>query len=95
MSEATQDARAHDFCKVLHDEGWLAFRVRSAFVLALQAGSQPRLIYVTTGIKPFSRFRGSERRRLLAQAEKAGAHPQVVWWPADGHPQRFNRELWP
>lgn len=95
MSEAKQDARALEFKKVLVEEGWLAWRVYHATILALQAGSQPRLLYVTSGAHPFAAFTPSKQRHLLQRAEKAGAWPQVVWWPDGGHPQRLDRNDWP
>jgi Holliday junction resolvase len=85
---------------LLRDDDWWAMRAPASLgvadVVALRAGSTPRLIEVkATEAGPFSGFGPADRAELLFAAELAGAEAWLVWWPKRSEPVWIPPEAWP
>ena len=98
MSRGIQ--RERDVRRLMQDDGWIAFRAPASLgcadVVALRAGSRPRLVEVkSTAQGPYERFGPAARERLRLAAELAGADAYLVWWPARGKPLWLHSSGWP
>lgn len=85
--------------KLLSDD-WLAFRAPASLgcadVIALRAGSRPRLIEVkSTAQGPYEHFGPAARLRLSASARLAGADALLAWWPSRGVLRWIPESEWP
>lgn len=80
-------------------DGWVAYRLpqpSAGDVLALRAGAAPKLIQVkSTAGGPFERFGPVDRAALLAEANQAGAHALLAWWPPGGKLRLIGPSEWP
>jgi Holliday junction resolvase len=70
--------RERDLVRKLRDEDWVAFRAPASLgvadVVALRAGSRPRLIEVkSTAQGPYEHFGPADRERLRVASGLAGA----------------------
>lgn len=86
--------------RLLADQDWLAFRAPASLgcadVIALRAGSRPRLIEVkSTAQGPYEHFGPADRARLRAAAELAGADALLAWWPSRGQLRWIPEAEWP
>jgi Holliday junction resolvase len=84
----------------LRDRDWIAFRAPASLgvadVVALRAGSRPRLIEVkSTAQGPYERFGPADRERLRVAAELAGADALLAWWPPRGELRWLPAREWP
>lgn len=84
----------------LRDEDWIAFRAPASLgcadVVALRAGSVPRLIEVkSTAAGPYHSFGPKERARLSSAARLAGAEAFLYWWPPRGKMHVVAEAEWP
>ena len=84
----------------LADRDWLAFRAPASLgvadVVALRAGSRPRLIECkATAQGPYEHFGPAARERLRAAAALAGADAFLAWWPSRGSLRMIPAEEWP
>ena len=84
----------------LTERDWIAFRAPASLgvadVVALKAGSRPRLIEVkSTAQGPYEHFGPGDRARLRFAAEMAGADPFLVWWPPRGTMHWLGPNDWP
>lgn len=85
---------------LLQNDDWLAFRAPASLgcadVIALRAGSRPRLIEVkSTAQGPYEHFGPADRERLRLAGELAGADVFLVWWPSRGKPRWIGADEWP
>jgi Holliday junction resolvase len=84
----------------LANQDWLAFRAPASLgcadVIALRAGSRPRLIEVkSTHRGPFHSFGPDARQRLSLAAKLAGADAYLAWWPPRGTLHWIHESEWP
>jgi Holliday junction resolvase len=84
----------------LQDQDWLAFRAPASLgcadVIALRAGSRPRLIEVkSTAGGPYEHFGPRDRERLSLAGQLAGADCYLAWWPPRGSLIWIPEESWP
>jgi Holliday junction resolvase len=83
----------------LLSEDWLAFRAPASLgcadVIALRAGSRPRLIEVKSTIGPYSHFGPAARVRLSLAGRLAGADVFLAWWPKHGKLRFLPESEWP
>lgn len=98
MSRGVQ--RERQVRALLANDDWVAFRAPASLgcadVVALRAGSRPRLIEVkSTAQGPYEHFGPADRERLRLAAELAGADAYLVWWPARGKPRWIPASEWP
>lgn len=98
MSRGIQ--RERDVKRLLMDDDWLAFRSPASLgvadVIALRAGSRPRLIEVkSTAGGPYERFQPADREKLSLAAELAGADAFLAWWPPRGKLRWIPENEWP
>lgn len=85
---------------LLRDQDWIAFRAPASLgvadVIALRAGSRPRLIEVkSTAGGPYERFQPADREKLRLAAEMAGADALLAWWPPRGKLRWIPAAEWP
>jgi Holliday junction resolvase len=85
---------------LLRNEDWLAFRTPASLgcadVVALRAGSRPRLVEVkSTAGGPYERFGPAYRERLRRAGELAGADCLLAWWPPRGQLRWIPSGEWP
>ena len=85
---------------LLANDDWLAFRAPASLgcadVIALRAGSRPRLIEVkSTHRGPYHSFGPEDRRKLKLAAELAGATAELCWWPPRAKPRFIDSSEWP
>lgn len=85
---------------LLEDEDWYVTRAAGSLgdadLVALRAGSRPRLIEVkSTAGGPYERFSPKERLDLLFAADVAGAEAWLCWWPPRGKPRWISADEWP
>src|SRR5215207_1221859 len=98
MSRGIQRERAvRDW---LRDRDWIALRAPASLgcadVVALRAGSRPRLVEVkSTAGGPYERFGPTERERLSLAARLAGADAFLAWWPPRGSLCWITEAEWP
>ena len=98
MSRGVQRERA--VRDQLRNQDWLAFRAPASLgvadVVALRAGSRPRLIEVkSTAGGPYERFQPADRDKLRLAGELAGADVYLVWWPPRGKAHWIPEHEWP
>ncbi len=98
MSRGIQ--RERDVRRKLADEDWLAFRAPASLgcadVIALRAGSRPRLVEVkSTAQGPYEHFGPADRERLRLAAKMAGADAFLAWWPPRGKLVWIPAAEWP
>lgn len=79
---------------------WIAFRAPASLgrvdVVALRAGSRPRLVEVkSTAGGPYERFGPADRERLRGAARLAGADALLAWWPSRGELRCTAEWEWP
>jgi Holliday junction resolvase len=84
----------------MRDDDWLAFRAPASLgcadVIALRAGSRPRLVEVkSTHRGPYHGFGPDDRQRLRLAAEIAGADAYLAWWPPRGQLHWIHADEWP
>lgn len=84
----------------LRDRDWLAFRAPASLgvadVVALKAGSRPRLVEVkSTAQGPYEHFGPRDRADLRFAAELAGADAFLAWWPPRGELRWIPESEWP
>ncbi len=93
--------RERDLVALLRADGYSANRTPGshgvADVIALRVGYIPRLLQLKTDrAGPFAHFGPAARRELLDEARRAGARPELVWWPPDRKGPRYLHEKdWP
>ena len=85
---------------LLLDQDWVAFRAPASLgcadVIALRAGSRPRLVEVkSTAQGPYEHFGPADRKRLRFAAEMAGADALLAWWPPRGKLRWIPEQEWP
>ncbi len=84
----------------LRDRDWLAFRAPASLgvadIVALRAGSRPRLVEVK-GDKdgPYHGFLPASREKLSLAAQLAGADAYLAWWPPHGELRWIPESEWP
>lgn len=86
--------------RILEKSGWFVIRAPGSLgpadLVALRAGDQPRMYEIkATAAGPFAGFGPADRRALKDAAERAGATPQLVWWPANKPLQWIDEADWP
>ncbi len=84
----------------LRDRDWIAFRAPASLgcadVVALRAGSRPRLCEVkSTAQGPYEHFGPEARERLREAARMAGADAFLAWWPPRGELRWIAEGEWP
>lgn len=94
---AQRDRKVRD---LLASEDWFAVCARgshgAADVLAIRAGSTPRVIQVkSTAQGPYERFGPRERAELALAARIGGAQALLAWWPPRGRLRWIPEEEWP
>lgn len=92
--------RERDLVRLLRDEDWIAFRAPASLgvadVVALRAGSRPRLIESkSTAQGPYEHFGPADRERLRQAAALAGADALLAWWPPRGELRLLGPDEWP
>jgi hypothetical protein len=66
----------------LREQGYWCERIDSAAdLVAAREGQVPTLIQVKSTLGRYSCFLPAERQAVLAEAERAGFHAALVWWP--------------
>lgn len=84
---------------LLQDEDWWVARAAGSLgdadLVALRAGSVPRLIEVKSTLTPYAHFGPKDRADLRFAAELAGAVAELCWWPSRGKPRFIPAEEWP
>lgn len=98
MSRGIQ--RERQVRRLLEEDGWWTCRAAGSLgdadVIALKAGEPARLVEVkSTKAGPFHSFGPKDRAELVAAAQRAGATPELVWWPSRGKPQWIPQSQWP
>jgi Holliday junction resolvase len=98
MSRGTD--RERSVRSLLAGEDWLAFRAPASLgvadVIALRAGSRPRLIEVkSTAGGPYEHFGPKDRSELVFAARMAGADALLAWWPPRGKLHWIPENEWP
>lgn len=94
-------ARERQLADRLEAEGWSVTRSAGSHsphdLVACRAGYVVRYIQVKGGRSaPYAHFGPAERVELLEEAERAGAKPELCWWPADRKGPRFiPADAWP
>jgi Holliday junction resolvase len=91
---ADRDRKVRD---LLASEDWFAVCARgSADVVAIRAGSVPRVIQVkSTAGGPYERFGPLERNDLAFAARLGGADALLAWWPPRGKLRWLSEDEWP
>ena len=96
--------RGHDreraIKRCLEEEGWIVLRAPGSLglfdLVALKAGHMTRLIECkSTAGGPFEHFGPADRAALVDVAEKAGAVPELAWWPPRGRLRFLTPGDWP
>ena len=96
--------RGHDreraVLTVLRNDGWFAMRAPASLgsvdVVALRAGSRPRVVEVkSTAGGPYERFQPKDRAELAAVAKQAGADAFLAYWPPRGKLHWIAESDWP
>jgi Holliday junction resolvase len=94
-------ARERQAGVLLEAEGWSVTRSAGSRsphdLVACRKGDVVRYVQVkSTARGPFAGFPPSERKELLAEAERAGAEPWLLWWPGDRKgPRWIGADDWP
>ena len=97
-------SRGHDreraVRRLLEDDDWFVARAAGSLgdvdLVALRAGSRPRLIEVkSTAAGPYHGFGPKDRTDLLFAARLAGAEAVLCWWPPRGKPMWIGSDDWP
>jgi Holliday junction resolvase len=84
----------------LAGEDWFAVCSRgshgAADILAIRAGSTPRVIQVkSTAGGPYERFGPADRAELAFAARLGGANALLAWWPPRGRLRWIPQDEWP
>jgi Holliday junction resolvase len=84
----------------LRNEDWIAFRAPASLgvadVVALRAGSTPRMIEVKSTVAgPYHSFGPADRAALSLAARMAGADALLCWWPPRGKMHWIAEAEWP
>jgi Holliday junction resolvase len=84
----------------LREQDWIAFRAPASLgvadVVALRAGSIPRLVEVkSTAQGPYEHFGPADRQKLASAASMAGASAWLVWWPPRASMRWIAESEWP
>jgi Holliday junction resolvase len=92
--------REHQVRALLEADGWVCLRSAGSLgpidIVALKRGAPPRFVQVKSDkTTAYKNFAPAARRRLLELAERAGAEPWLVWWPAGGLIGWIHGDAWP
>ena len=85
---------------LLRSEDWFVVRAAGSLgdadLLALRAGSRPRLIEVkSSAASPYAHFLPADRYRLSQAAKLAGAEAWLAYWPPRGKLRWIPESEWP
>jgi Holliday junction resolvase len=92
--------REREVRRVLEDDGWWTMRGAASKgavdVVAAKATQPLRFVQVKSDAAgPFAHFGPAARAELLEVAGKAGAVPELAWWPPRGKLRFYTYEEWP
>lgn len=88
--------------KRLEEEGWVVVRAAGSLgdidLVACRANHPVRFIEVKSDDSkygPFNNFKPKDRAEFLEAAGKAGAVPELIYWPPYGAMEVIPTSLWP